>query len=87
MASHLEGKAGLTDGELPRKLARAIVDAAARMEPLAVVQALDKCQSMAIKTTLLKSKGQGGKQSMEEIRKWVMDNLMKEHQDDGEESS
>ena len=79
--AHLDTHDGLTDGTLPRLLAQAVLAKAATMPPLELVQALEKCENMALKLKAAKFLRDTGKVSIDELRKYATD-LMK-GDDDG----
>jgi len=77
----LDTQDGLTDGTLPRLLAQAVLAKAETMPPLELVQALEKCENMALKLKAAKFLRDTGKVSIDELRKYATE-LMK-GDDDG----
>ena len=81
---HLDSKDGLTDGQLPVKLAKAVVmraEVSLMVSPLDVVQALEKCENMALKLKAAKFLKDTSKGTIEELRKYAL-GLMNQEEDD-----
>ena len=72
--AQLEQADGLTDGKLPLTLAQAIVKR--NMPPLDLVQALEKCENMALKLKAAKFLKDTGKVSIEEMRAYAKSLMM-----------
>ena len=74
---------GLTDGQLPVRLAQAVAMRSESMTVLDVVAAFEKCENMALKLKAAKFLKDTSKGTIEELRSYAAGLLTKE-EDDGE---
>lgn len=65
----LRRKKGLTDQQFPAILAQAVLSRATQLTPLDLVDALKKCQEMAVRAQLLPSKSGQQAESLQDIRR------------------
>ena len=80
--AHLSKADGLTDGQLPVKLAQAVIAKADTMIVPDVVQALERCENMALKLKAAKFLKDTGKNTVEEMRRYAAQ--LMEGEPDGE---
>lgn len=80
--THLAGRDGLTDGQLPVKLAQAVIQKADGMPVLDVVSAFEKCENMALKLKAAKFLKDTSKGTIEELRHYAMTLMTKEDTDE-----
>ena len=73
---------GLTDGQLPVRLAQAVAMRSESMTVLDVVAAFEKCENMALKLKAARFLKDTSKGTIEELRKYASDLLTKEESDE-----
>ena len=76
---------GLTDGQLPVKLAQAVILKADGMPVLDVVSAFEKCENMALKLKAARFLKDTSKGTIEELRSYAAGLLTKEESDETSE--